>query len=93
MVTPEDDAQRTLDDHPGLDSDEATEEGRMMTGSGSVGPGASGEPAARRTHPTLENRPGLDSDEAMAEGRMMTAQGSVGKDVEGPNRLRRRGSR
>ncbi|WP_411277573.1 hypothetical protein [Gaiella sp.] len=28
----------TLDDHPGLDNDEATDEGKMMTGSGSLGP-------------------------------------------------------
>lgn len=28
----------TLDDHPGLDNDEATEEGKMMTASGSLGP-------------------------------------------------------
>ena len=28
----------TLEDHPGLDNDEATEAGRMMTASGSTGP-------------------------------------------------------
>jgi len=28
----------TLDDHPGLDNDEATDEGKMMTASGSLGP-------------------------------------------------------
>ena len=30
----------TLDDHPGLDNDEATEKGKMMTASGSLGPEA-----------------------------------------------------
>ena len=27
----------TLEDHPGLDNDEATDEGKMMTAEGSVG--------------------------------------------------------
>ena len=27
----------TIDDHPGLDNDEATDEGKMMTAEGSVG--------------------------------------------------------
>lgn len=35
MDTPD---QPTLEDHPGLDNDEATEAGRMMTASGSTGP-------------------------------------------------------
>lgn len=37
----------TLDDHPGLDNDEATEAGKMMTASGSVGP----KPDADAEHP------------------------------------------
>jgi len=85
----------TLEDHPGLDNDEATEHGRMMTGHGSVGSGRVGERGASTTDesegpPTLENHPGLDADEATTEGAMMTAFGSTGqrdRDTE----ARRRG--
>jgi len=62
-----------LPDHPGLDNDEATAEGKMMTAEGSIG----GSPDAEST-PTLEDHPGLDNDEATAEGKMMTAEGSHG---------------
>jgi hypothetical protein len=75
--------QPTLDDHPGLDADEATERGRMMTGLGSVGSGRDGESGASTTDepegpPTLDDHPGLDADETTAEGEMMTASGSTG---------------
>jgi hypothetical protein len=74
--------QPTLDDHPGLDADEATERGRMMTGLGSVGSGH-GESGTSTTDepegpPTLDDHPGLDADETTAEGEMMTASGSTG---------------
>jgi len=63
----------TIEDHPGLDDDEATDEGRMMTAEGSTG-GTSDEAGA----PTLEDHPGLDNDEATDEGKKMTAEGSTG---------------
>ena len=68
--TPE---QPTIEDHPGLDNDEATDEGKTMTAEGSIGGTADVEGA-----PTLEDHPGLDDDEATAEGKMMTAEGSTG---------------
>lgn len=36
----------TLDEHPGLDNDEATEAGKMMTASGSLGPAVDHDPHA-----------------------------------------------
>ncbi len=63
----------TLDDHPGLENDEATDEGKMMTAEGSVGGSDDAEEA-----PTVEDHPGLDNDEATDEGKMMTAEGSSG---------------
>ena len=84
-----DDARKapTLDDHPGLDSDEATEHGKMMTGLGSVGSGRVGDTGASTTDEpegsTLDDHPGLDSDEATAEGTMMTASGSTGPRLPG----------
>ena len=72
----------TREDHPGLDADEATERGKMMTGLGSDGSGRVGETGASATDEpegsTLNDHPGLDSDEATAEGTMMTASGSTG---------------
>lgn len=67
----------TLDDHPGLDNDEATVEGKMMTAEGSTGSSREQLEAP----PTLEDHPGLDNDEATAEGKMMTAEGSIGPDT------------
>ena len=64
----------TIDDHPGLDNDEATDEGKMMTAEGSTG-----STAAAVDSPTLEDHPGLDNDEAMEEGKQMTAEGSAGE--------------
>ena len=64
----------TIDDHPGLDNDEATAEGKMMTGEGSIATPEETEP-----HPTLDDHPGLDNDEATDEGKLMTAEGSVGE--------------
>ena len=73
----------TIEDHPGLDADEATEQGRMMAGLGSVGSGRVGDEGAPATdepeRPTLDHHPGLDADEATAEGAMMTALGSTGR--------------
>ena len=63
----------TIEDHPGLDGDEATDEGKMMTAEGSIGATGDAEGA-----PTLEDHPGLDDDEATDEGKMMTAEGSTG---------------
>ena len=63
----------TFDDHPGLDNDAATGEGKMMTAEGSRGGTSELEDA-----PTLEDHPGLDNDEATAAGKMMTAEGSSG---------------
>ena len=81
--TPREPTQPTIDDHPGLDSDEATERGRMMTGLGSVGSGRVGDEGAPATdepeRPTLDHHPGLDAAEATAEGAMMTARGSTGR--------------
>ena len=90
-----DDARRkpTVEDHPGLDADEATERGRMMTGLGSVGSGRVGDEGASTTdepeRPILDHHPGLDADEATAEGAMMTALGSTGR--RGAEAPRRRG--
>ena len=64
----------TIDDHPGLDNDEATDEGKMMTAEGSIG-GTSDDGGA----PTLEDHPGLDNDETTDEGKKMTAEGSTGE--------------
>ncbi len=64
----------TLDDHPGLDNDEATDEGKLMTAEGSIGD-VTPDPES----PTLEDHPGLENDEATEEGKMMTAEGSLGK--------------
>ena len=83
--------QPSLEDHPGLDAEEATERGRMMTGLGSVGSGRDGDRGASTTDeperaPTLDDHPGLDADEATAEGAMMTASGSTGprhRETEG----------
>jgi len=63
----------TIEDHPGLHNDEATDEGKMLTAEGSTGTDATVVP------PTLEDHPGLDNDEAMAEGKQMTAAGSTGE--------------
>jgi hypothetical protein len=63
----------TIDDHPGLDNDEATDEGKKMTAEGSIGGPSDVEGA-----PTLEDHPGLDNDEATDEGKKMTAEGSTG---------------
>ena len=60
------------DDHPGLDNDESTDEGKMMTAEGSIGGTGDAEGG-----PTLEDHPGLDNDEATDKGKMMTAEGSV----------------
>ena len=73
-ATPPD--QPTLDDHPGLDNDEATDEGKMMTAEGS------GRTDDAEEAPTLEDHPGLDNDEATDEGKMMTAEGSTGAERE-----------
>jgi len=89
----------TLEDHPGLDADEPMEQGRMMTGQGSVGSGRVGERerGASTTDepggpPTLENHPGLDADETTAEGEMMTASGSTGRrDPKAASRRRKDG--
>ena len=82
----------TLEDHPGLDADEATEEGRMMTGLGSVGSGRDGDTGASTTDetepPTLDDHPGLDTDEATADGAMMTASGSTGRQEDDERRPR-----
>lgn len=74
----------TLEDHPGLDSDEATEAGKMMTASGSTGPQGEGEGGhgIESDKPTLEDHPGLDSDEATDAGKMMTASGSTGPEAD-----------
>lgn len=84
----------TLEDHPGLDDDEATEPGRMMTGLGSVGSGRVGDTGASTTDEpegsTLDDHPGLDSDEATAEGTMMTASGSTGPKKGGGKQRRGR---
>jgi len=84
----------TLEDHPGLDADEATERGRMMTGLGSAGSGRVGDRGASTTGetegpPTLDDHPGLDADEATTEGTMMTASGSTGPDLNADKRLKR----
>jgi hypothetical protein len=63
----------TIDEHPGLDNDEATDDGKMLTAEGSTGTDATVIP------PTLEDHPGLDNDEAMDEGKQMTAEGSTGE--------------
>ncbi len=76
-MTDETPDQPTLDDHPGLDNDEATDEGKMMTAEGSDGRTDDTEEA-----PTLEEHPGLDKDEATDEGKMMTAEGSIGAKRE-----------
>ena len=87
----------TLEDHPGLDADEATERGRMMSGLGSVGSGRVGDGGASTTDepeeaPTLDDHPGLDADAATTEGAMMTASGSTGsRDRDDDTRRRRRG--
>lgn len=94
----DDDARRasTLEDHPGLDSDEATERGKMMTSLGSVGSGRVGDTGASTTDKPegsmLDDHPGLDADEATAEGTMMTASGSTGSR-QGAARRRRDGKR
>jgi len=64
----------TIEDHPGLDNDEATEEGKLMTAAGSTG--GSVEP---ERDPTIDDHPGLDNDEATDEGKMMSAEGSTGR--------------
>ena len=50
MSTDRDDKRRepTLDDNPGLEHDEATAEGKMMTGTGSVGSVTEARREARR---------------------------------------------
>jgi hypothetical protein len=64
----------TIDEHPGLDNDEATDEGKLLTAEGSTE-----FPDATVVPPTLEDHPGLDNDEAMDEGKQMTAEGSTGE--------------
>ena len=85
-------------DNPGLDADEATERGRMMTGLGSVGSGRVGDGGATTTDEpegpsTLDHHPGLDADEATTEGAMMTAFGSTGPRNGDAGRRRRGGKR
>jgi hypothetical protein len=63
----------TPEGHAGLDNDEATAAGKMMTAEGSTGGTSDAKDA-----PTLEDHPGLDDDEATDEGKMMTAEGSIG---------------
>ena len=73
-MTDETPAHRTADEHPGLDNDEATDEGKLLTAEGSTD-----FPDATVVPPTLEDHPGLDNDEAMDEGKQMTAEGSTGQ--------------
>jgi len=68
---------RTNADHPGLDNDEATDEGKMMTAEGSRG----GAPDTVSV-PRPDDHPGLDNDEATDEGKMMTAEGSTDEQLE-----------
>jgi len=63
-------------EHSGLDNDEATAKGKLMTASGSK----ASHPAEHGA-PTLDDHPGLDDDEATSEGKMMTALGSAGPDA------------
>jgi len=65
------------DDHPGLDTDEVTDKGKMMTGVGSLGPEADAAQSRPTGSPTLADHPGLETDEAMPEGTQMTALGST----------------
>ena len=60
MRSDEDQGRQTApksDDHPGLDTDEATDKGKMMTGVGSSTPrrmSLSRGPPARRRWPTIQ---------------------------------------
>jgi len=70
-------SDRSIADHPGLDNDEATEEGKPMTAEGTKG----GAPDTVSV-PRPEDHPALDNDEAMNEGKMMTAEGSTDAQPE-----------
>jgi hypothetical protein len=80
----------TLRDHSGLDTDEATDKGKMMTAHGAVDPDA--DDSRDAGVPTLEDHPGLDADEATPEGKQMTALGSTGPG-EGPEEAHNPGSK
>jgi|tagenome__1003787_1003787.scaffolds.fasta_scaffold16865448_1 hypothetical protein len=64
----------TLDDNPGLEHDEVTPEGELMTADGSRIKDPN-PPAPDKV--TLENDPGLEHDETTEAGRKLTAEGSV----------------
>ena len=88
----EHDEKPTLDDHPGLDNDEATAAGRLMTASGSTGLRGrdTDDPEDRDRRRTLDDYPGLDNDEATAAGRIMTTSGSnARRGGEGDDRVPR----
>jgi hypothetical protein len=63
--------------HPGLDNDEAMDEGKIMTAEGTKGRAPDTVSA-----PRPEDHPGLDNDEATDEGKMMTAEGSTDPQSE-----------
>lgn len=67
----------TLDDNPGLEHDEALEEGRPMTGVGSVGAVRRADAAGADERVTRDDDPGLEHDAATRAGRMMTGEGSI----------------
>lgn len=46
----------TLEDHPGLDNDEATEAGKMMTASGSLGPDVEVDDDAEKPEESADER-------------------------------------
>ena len=62
MATDRDDKHRepTLDDNPGLEHDEATAEGKMMTGTGSVGSVTETRREARRAADEREGNGGRE---------------------------------
>ena len=58
----------TLDDHPGLDNDEATDEGKMMTASGSLGPVVDDDDEAEERDEHAEERRAERSTQPRTDG-------------------------
>ena len=73
MTSKRDPQKPTLEDNPGLEHEDATPEGKLMTAEGSL----IRDPGANEDDMSLDNDPGLEHDEATEAGRKMTAEGST----------------
>jgi hypothetical protein len=75
-MTRNDHEEVSLDDNPGLEHEQATPEGELLTAAGSK----IEDPHGNDDDVTLDDDPGLEHDRATEAGRMMTGSGSTDVD-------------